>query len=535
MGVVYKARQTALNRLVALKVVLSGGSASAEQLARFRAEAEAIARLQHPHVVQVHELGQWLPPGAAAPLPYLTLEYVSGGSLARRLPEGLGPREAARLVGVLARAVHAAHEQGVVHRDLKPANVLLAPPVEGNSGNTAFGFPKVSDFGLARLLGAGGGYTATGQVLGTPSYMAPEQASGSRDVGPAADVYALGAILYECLTGRPPFRGESVHDTLRQVVERPPEPPHQLRPGVPAELEGICLRCLAKSPAGRYASAAALADDLDRGAAAEAGGPSAPTLVSLPRGGPAGVAGRPRRLTPALLGGLAALLRAGAGLAWHLGGGPRATDAAAGRRAAGPLSATLDLGVWKKGDPKKRLSLAGPEALPLRPGDWVRVEATAGRPAYLYVVYLDARGQASPLFPWRGYRWDDRPAERPRASLHLPEDPLKDGAPLEGGPSGVEAVLLLARDGPLSAAENERLRRALGGAPRQAEFDPLRGAAWVGEDEERFSVAADRGRPALDKARELPDPVERVRRLLRGELRALAPARRGVCYPFQGP
>ena len=189
--------------------------------------------------------------------------------------------------------------------------------------------------------------------------------------------------------------------------------------------------------------------------------------------------------------------------------------------------------MWKKADTRKGWPL-GEDSLPLRPGDWVRIEATTNHPAYLYVIHLDAKGEASPLFPWRKYEWNDRPAEEPRQKLHLPEDPTKDGSPLEPGPAGIEAVLLLAREEPLTAEEVGQLARALKGAPQRGKVDPLRGAVWLGMEEERFSVPGDRARPALEKAGEVHDPVERVRRLLRTELRAMAETGRGVCYPFAG-
>jgi WD40 repeat protein len=258
MGVVYKARQTDLNRLVALKMIRSGEQASPEERARFRTEAEAVARLAHPNIVQIHEVGEH------NGQPFLSLEFCPGGSLDRRLggtPQA--PREAAALTEVLARAMAYAHDKGVIHRDLKPANVLFGED----------GAPRVTDFGLAKKLEEGHGLTRTGEVLGTPSYMAPEQATDSSvrslaspaaRVGPATDVYALGAILYELLTGRPPFKAANSFDTLMQVVAEEPVPPRRLNAKVPRDLETVCLKCLHKDPRKRYASALALADDLHR-------------------------------------------------------------------------------------------------------------------------------------------------------------------------------------------------------------------------------------------------------------------------------
>jgi WD40 repeat protein len=254
MGVVYLARQTKLNRPVALKMILAGSHAGAADLARFQTEAEAIARLQHPNIVQVYEVGEH------EGKPFFSLEFCGGGNLEKKLNgTPLPPNEAAALVEVLSRAMQAAHERGVIHRDLKPANVLLAED----------GTPKVTDFGLAKKIGEAG-QTQTGAVMGTPSYMAPEQADGrGRETGPACDVYALGAILFECLTGRPPFKGPTPLDTMMQVVADEPVPPSRLNSKVPRDLETVCLKCLRKSPDQRYGSAAILADDLRRFRAGE--------------------------------------------------------------------------------------------------------------------------------------------------------------------------------------------------------------------------------------------------------------------------
>jgi serine/threonine protein kinase len=250
MGVVYKARQISLKRLVALKMILAGEHASPEHLARFRTEAEAVARVQHPHIVQIHEIAE------SNGHPFMALEFVEGKPLDKHLAgKPSDPLEAVRLVETLARAVHAAHERGIIHRDLKPANILL----------TADGQPKITDFGLAKRLQEDAGHTKSGSILGTPSYMAPEQAGAkNKTITPATDVYSLGAILYEMLTGRPPFKGAAPLETAILVLTEEPTPPRQLRSEISSDLEAITLKCLRKESGERYASALALADELRR-------------------------------------------------------------------------------------------------------------------------------------------------------------------------------------------------------------------------------------------------------------------------------
>ncbi len=269
MGVVYKARQVGSGRPVALKVIRDGALAGLPEQARFRLEAEAAARMRHPNVVEIYEFGEH------AGRLYFAMELVEGGSLDRHLAGRPQPApQAAGLVRTLALAVAHAHEQKIVHRDLKPANILLARV--GGGGDPAYSptltpescllFPKITDFGLAKRLDSQStAWTRDGAVVGTPSYMAPEQAAGRvHDIGPASDVYALGATLYELLTGRPPFEAESWDRTIQQVLHDEPTPPARLRPDVPADVETICLKCLEKEPARRYSTAAELADDLGR-------------------------------------------------------------------------------------------------------------------------------------------------------------------------------------------------------------------------------------------------------------------------------
>ena len=295
MGVVYRARHVRLDRPVALKMLLTGAHASRESRERFLREARMGAGLRHPNIVQVHDMGD------QDGLPYFTMEFVEGGNLAQKLagmPQP--PRQAAALLATLAEAVQAAHRCGIVHRDLKPANVLL----------TADGTPKICDLGLARRLDGEAGLTWTGTAVGTPSYMAPEQAEARpQTLGPAVDIHALGAILYELLTGRPPFRAATAAETVRQVISQDPVPPSRLNGKVPRDLETICLKCLHREPHLRYAGAAALAADLHHFLGGEA-------IAARPEGRLARLARRVRRrpvqstlvaavtlLTAALLGG----------------------------------------------------------------------------------------------------------------------------------------------------------------------------------------------------------------------------------------
>jgi hypothetical protein len=460
MGVVYKARQVGLNRLVAVKMILAGEQAGPERLARFQSEAEAIARLQHPNIVQIYEIG------THQGLPYFSLEFVDGGTLAgktRHTPQPAHP--AAQLLEVLARAAHAAHRRGIVHRDLKPANILLAASSDYGVPATDYGVPKISDFGLVKLVarseGQAGepGHTASGMILGTPSYMAPEQAQGNIGaIGPATDVYALGAILYQLLTGQPPFVGSTSMDVMAQVLSQPVPPPSQLQPAVPAELEAICLKCLNKEPADRYASAEALADELDR------------FLEGLPLETPPVSVLKPtgrlwsRRLV--LGAGVAAGLAGLVPLGWWLLGREAGDKPPDPNLSAGPLSGELTVRVWTEdGTTKPGLRLDDPGALPVREDEMISVQAELNQAAYVYLLWLDGKGAVTALYPWHA-----RDLEL-KQDLHVPPPALgpvrkvyspykADKGWIADEARGLETILLLARRTPWPAERS--LARFLG-------------------------------------------------------------------------
>jgi serine/threonine protein kinase len=506
MGFVFRAADPVLGREVALKVMRPEVAARPEARERFLREARAMAALHHDHVVPVYQVGE------VNGVPYLTMPLLAGDSLEARIArEGaLAPAEVSRIASEVAEGLAAAHDVGMVHRDIKPANIWL----EASTGRV-----KVLDFGLARTDPEPGTTTIEGAVLGSPPYMSPEQANG-RPVDARSDLFSLGTVLYECATGRRPFTGDTLTAVLVAVAERHPPAPHVVHPNIPRDLSNLIEALLAKEPAARPANARAVSDWARRLATTS----NSPRTLAFRK--IAGVAGI---LVVAAL--VVTLVRNAQSKS------PKFDSTVS--TAFGSPRTTLNVSVWKKADTTRALSLDDARALPLEPGDFVRVEADTTQPAYLYALYLDAAGEAAPMYPWQHYDWSARPTEAARSQLALPEDLTKDGMKLGAGPSGIETILVFARNEPLSASENERLIAALAKSPQQQKFDPLRGTAWLrlepsGTMAGSFSSERDRGRPQEATAGQVEDAVQRIRRLLQNELRSIATSAHAACYPFKG-
>jgi predicted Ser/Thr protein kinase len=495
MGVVYKAQQVGLNRLVALKMIRPRRGLGARVLSRFRAEAEAVAWLKHPHIVPVYAFGEH------DGQPYFALEYVVGGSLADRLEGRAWPtRPAVELVATLAGAIQHAHERGIIHRDLKPANVLLDEE----------GRPHITDFGLAHRVQEGEGLTLDGDVLGTPGYMAPEQAVGlAKEVGPAADIFGLGAILYNLLTGLPPHQGPDVRTTLREAAAGRVVPLRQVNPRVSRRLERICMKALAADPTQRHSSAAALEQDLRRYLA------------------------RPRLLAVAGVTAALVVLILLAALGWPWSSPTPATVPHDDSVAALPstvLSGNLTVRVWTPGVRLKRgLKVEDPGALPVRTGEQVHVEAHLTEPAFVYILWVDGKGEVDALYPWsREQDWKGPPPSvEPKQVVHSPPE-IEKGWPIEG-PSGLETVLLLARRTPLPA--EVKLAEVLGKIPPAPLGPDLREVVVRGFDRDRPSEPMDLHRRPAKEAREIDDALLH----LLGKLQPHFEMIRAVQFAHQGP
>jgi serine/threonine protein kinase len=567
MGVVYEARHVDLDKPVALKELLDGSGCGPEALARFRREMKAAGRLEHANVVRTWDAGE------ADGRHFLVMELVEGLGLNEVLRRhgALNVADACEAIRQAALGLQHIPEHGLVHRDLKPSNLRLTLASRGREPPE--GCVKVLDLGLAGFLfGDRAGLeelTTTGYILGTADYMAPEQWVDPRTADIRADLYSLGCTLYCLLAGRPPFGGQEYgtwHKKMKAHESAPVPPVRQHRPDVPAGLAAVLERLLAKDPARRYATPAETAQALEPYCAGSnlallldpdmtrshpvATAPSAGTarLPSTARGET--TLSRPRRFRhvwswcrrkPGLIGllGVAGLAAVGLTLALSGAFGPSSGfESPTMAPADAPLKLELTLSASKQDNSQRSFSLNEPNVLPLEAGDGLRIEATASRPAFFYVLNLDAAGKVWPLYPWRKYNWDNVGEETARNFLHLPPGDSSSTSKVTPGPSGIESIVVLARETPLTAAERSALRQSLRAWPKeQGVFDPLRAAVAIGADGWRFADARDgeaRGAIALDQTIVLKDPVLRLRRLLQEDLRELRVASRGVCYTFQG-
>ncbi len=523
MGCVFRATETRLKRDVALKVMLPDCANKTDAHERFLREALAMAAVRNDYVVEIYQVGE------VNGVPFMAMPLLEGETLAARLKRDnrLPAAEVLRVGREIAEGLAAAHAKGLIHRDIKPANVWL----EAGSNRV-----KLLDFGLVRDERLEEGLTREGAILGTPPYMSPEQVNGEA-LDARSDLFSVGSVLYECATGRRAFLGSTRTAILTAVGQTQPPAARVVNPSVPVELSDLIDLLLQKTPERRPQSAGNV---IERIRSLEVGGPADEDTTALPPH----LLSHPGRWWLGLVGLVAVALLGTIGTIffWKASAKPSVAPDVPGSvetRVEKPplpslpaLEARLDVRIWKKADVSKALTLGDEGALPLAPGDRMRIEASTNRRAYLYLIYLDADGQASPIFPWTRYDWNNRPEEQKRQGKTVPDDDPK-GAKLDNsGASGIEAVLMLACDEPLSARDADHLRQVLDKAPAQGQFDPLRGAVWLGS-EERFGKATDRGRPILDVAGKAVDPVERVRRLVRSELKDLAGDVRGVCYPFK--
>jgi serine/threonine protein kinase len=507
MGMVFHALDTELGREVAVKVMRRDYCNSPDAAARFEREAKATAQIEHDHVIKLNRFGR------IGSVLYLEMPLLRGESLHARLQREvrLPVADVLKIGREMAEGLAAAHAKGLIHRDVKPGNVFLS---EENGGWRV----RLLDLGLVRAdtTEADAHRTRTGMITGTPAYMSPEQAN-SQPLDARSDLFSLGVVLYHALAGKNPFADHSLITTLLKITELVPNPIAEVRPDVPLWLSRLIERLMAKKPQDRPSSAREVADTLSEGGTVP--------IPPLP-----GRRSRRRLLLAGVLGASVILLTGATG--YWLRNRPSGETLS-----KAPLHLQLSLTAMKKGQSQMK-SLDDPNVLPLQAGDALRIEARTARPTYFYVLNLTADGKVSLMYPWRDdEKWDSINEEKPRDSFCVPEPGKGDAAKLEAGPSGIESVVVLARETPLTDAEREQLRQLLRSWPvDQGKFDPLRAAVSIGEDEFRFGDARDqneRGPIKAGDAVESSDPVLRLRRLLQGDVRPLGVASRGVCYTFK--
>lgn len=525
MGTVYEASDPELQRRVALKLPHFNGSPEKQKKlqVRFLREARAAAAVEHPNVCPIYDVG------VQDGHPFVVMAYVEGQSLADRLL--VDPIvEAGEAVGILVKVANglaAVHGHGIIHRDIKPANILI---------RQKDGEPVLTDFGLAQMAHDDENLTADGTILGTPAYMAPEQADPS--LGSATvqtDLYSLGVILFEMVTGRRPFTGSQVQ-IISQVSSKTVPRASTWRPTVDATLDAIIAKATARNQNERYATADELVGALE---AWRNQGPPSATIAKVSRDAKR----RPSWLVPFVIAATLGLL-AVVGLYALRKPGPNSPPSTnVDNQSSGatvvtqvppdvqPIRGAIDVQVWRKGQTDKPgMRLNNPSALPLAPGDWMRIEIELVRPAYAYVVWIDTEGKASPLYPWSDSDWKSRPkTERRVQRLSLPETE-NSIAPLSGGPAGIETLMLLVRDEPLPADAD--LAALFAGLPVQKAIDS-RAAAWF-ENGQLVRNEVDRGPIRLDQAKGSDDPVLKTQLMLMTRLDKLFPYTRGVSFANRG-
>jgi len=482
-GSVYLARDEHLQRSVAIKVPRWKPSATRNDLHRYLEEARTLAKLQHPGIAAVFDAGS-----TEDGVPYIVTQYIDGSSLKEWLKKNRPePSFTATLLADISEAVHFAHRRGFTHRDLKPGNILL----------DSQGRPYVVDFGLA--LHEDLQRERVGESAGTLPYMAPEQVRGeSHHLDGRADIWALGVILYEALTGRWPFRADNDSLLKEEILHREPRPPRQIDDRIPAELERICLKCLSKDITRRYSTAADLAKDLK------------------------GWLEPYRKFRRKVLWSLLALAACAVGV-WVFW--------PAARSPLSPLEGSLDLLIWNKDDPSRRgLSVRDPQTLPLRANDQIRIQVELNRPAYLYVVWIDSRGKATPVYPWTPGHWEQRREnEKPSKGFSLPAVGDK-GFPMEG-PSGMEPLMLLARDEPLP--DNVELRKYFTGLP-PTHLSERRALIRFDQGKPIASAEDSQRAPDFSHPVQINDPVLPTQRLIQERVNQYFPLIRAVSVASEG-